>query len=92
PTYNIVLVGKPDEEETQLILEAIRKNYLPNSTLSIRKPEQAPIAGGYEKIGNKVTAYVCRNQTCMPPTNSIEKMLEYLDITHIDKAKYTIKQ
>ena len=89
PTYNIVLVGNPDEKETQLILEAIRKNYLPNSTLSIRKPEQAPIVGGYEKIGNKVTAYICRNQTCMPPTNSIEKMLEYLEITHIDKAKYT---
>jgi uncharacterized protein YyaL (SSP411 family) len=80
PTYNVVLVGEPAEEEMQPILEWLRKNYLPNLTLSIRKPEQASIVGGYEKIGNKVTAYICRNQTCMPPTNIIEKMLEYLDI------------
>jgi len=32
----------------------------------------------YEKIDGKATAYVCRDQTCMPPTNKIEKMLELL--------------
>jgi uncharacterized protein YyaL (SSP411 family) len=78
--YNVILVGEPAEAELQMMLEALRKNYLPNLTLSIRKPEQVSIAGSYEKIGGKATAYVCRNQTCMPPTNSIDKMLEYIDI------------
>jgi len=80
PTYNVVLVGEPTEAGLLGILVALRKNYLPNLTLSIRKPEQVSIHGGYEKIEGKATAYVCRNQTCMPPINSIEKMLEYLDI------------
>ena len=80
PAYNVILVGEPTEKELQVMLGALRKNYLPNLTLSIRKPNQVSIAGSYQKIGDKATAYVCRNQTCMPPTNSIEKMLEYLDI------------
>ena len=44
-------------------------------------PEQAKanVSGVvYEKIEGKTTAYVCRDQTCMPPTNSAEKMLELL--------------
>jgi len=82
PAYNVVLVGEPAEGEMQMMLEALRKNYLPNLTLSIRKPEQVLIAGVYEKIGGKATAYVCRNQTCMPPTNNIKKMLEYLGIAN----------
>jgi hypothetical protein len=82
PAYNVVLVGEHAEEGLKLMLQELRKNYLPNLTLLIRKPDQVSIPGGYEKIGDKATAYVCRNQTCMPPTNSIDKMLEYLDIAN----------
>ena len=31
-----------------------------------------------EKIDGKPTVYVCRDQTCMPPTNKIDEMLELL--------------
>jgi len=43
---------------------------------SLRKPNKAGL--GYEKIEGKATAYVCRGQTCMPPTNNPEKILELL--------------
>jgi len=33
----------------------------------------------YEKIDGKATAYVCQGQTCMPPTNKPDKMLEFLE-------------
>jgi uncharacterized protein YyaL (SSP411 family) len=75
------LVGDPAEIDTIEMLAAIRKNYLPNLTVTVCTPEKAKSALPdivYEKIENKTTAYVCRDQTCMPPTNKIEKMLELL--------------
>ena len=81
PTFNVVLVGDPADKDTLAMHAAIRKNYLPNLTLTIWTPEKAksPVPGVvYEKIEGKTTAYVCRDQTCMPPTNRIEKMLELL--------------
>ena len=81
PSFNIVLVGEPSNEDMIEMLTAIRKNYLPNLTVKVVNPETAimHIAGtGYEKIGGKTTAYVCKDQTCMPPTNDVKKMLSYL--------------
>ena len=81
PTFNVVLVGDKKEKNTIEMIAAIRKNYLPNLTVSFWTTEKAKSAGPgviYEKIEGKTTAYVCRDQTCMPPTNRIDKMLELL--------------
>jgi uncharacterized protein YyaL (SSP411 family) len=63
------------------MVAALRRNYLPNLTVTLWTPEKTkPLITGvvYEKIEGKPTAYVCRDQTCMPPTNNIDKMLELL--------------
>ncbi len=80
PTFNVVLVGDPSDKDTLFMLAALRKNYLPNLTITIWNPEKTISTPGviYEKIDSKPTAYVCRDQTCMPPTNDAEKMLELL--------------
>jgi len=81
PTFNVVLVGDKTEKDTLEMLAAIRKNYMPNFTVTLWTPEKsksAPLSVFYEKIEGKTTAYVCRDQTCMPPTNRIDKMLELL--------------
>jgi uncharacterized protein len=80
PTFNAVLVGDPSDKDAIAMRAALRKNYFPNLTVTMWKPEKIGVVPGvvYEKIDDKVTAYVCRNQTCMPPTNRIEKMLELL--------------
>jgi uncharacterized protein len=81
PSFNLVLVGEPSDIDTQSMLAAIRKNYMPNLNVRLWKAEKAkvtPLEVTYEKIGSKTTAYVCRDQTCMPPTTSIETMLELL--------------
>ncbi len=82
PTFNIVLVGDPADKDVLAMLAALRKNYFPNLTVTMNTPEKAKSSTEivYEKIENKTTAYVCRDQTCMPPTNSVEKMLELLKI------------
>jgi uncharacterized protein YyaL (SSP411 family) len=80
PSFNIVLVGDPSEKNTIVLLEAIRKEYLPNLAITLWTPDKNITIPGvvYEKINNQPTVYVCRNQTCMPPTNKIDKMLELL--------------
>jgi uncharacterized protein YyaL (SSP411 family) len=80
PTFNVVLVGDPSDKNTVAMLEVIRKEYLPNLTITIWTPEKTLAVPGvvYERIEGKPTAFVCRDQACMPPTNRIDKMLELL--------------
>ncbi len=83
PTYNIILVGDFHEDSMHSMLEALKANYLPNMVVSLRQPSEAGL--GYEKIEDKATAYVCRNQTCMPPTNKAKKMLKFLRLAPVEK-------
>ena len=76
PAYNVILVGDPQEDSMQRMLGALKTRYLPNMVVSMRPAGKAGL--GYEKIEDKATAYVCRDQTCLPPTNEPEKMLELL--------------
>jgi uncharacterized protein YyaL (SSP411 family) len=78
PTYNVILVGDSQEDSMQHMLGALKGCYLPNMVVSMRPPGKVDL--GYEKIEGKATVYVCRDQTCMPPTNEPEKMLELLGI------------
>jgi uncharacterized protein YyaL (SSP411 family) len=78
PTYNVILVGDSQEDSMQHMLGALKDCYLPNMVVSMRPPGKVDL--GYEKIEGKATVYVCRDQTCMPPTNEPEKMLELLGI------------
>jgi uncharacterized protein YyaL (SSP411 family) len=79
PAYNVILVGDLHEESMLRMLKALREHYLPNMLVSLRQPSEAGL--GYEKIEGKATAYVCRDQMCMPPTNKTEKMLELLGLS-----------
>jgi uncharacterized protein YyaL (SSP411 family) len=79
PAYNVILVGDSDEDSMRNMLKVLRENYLPNMVISLKKPSEAGL--GYEKIGGKATAYVCRGQACMPPTNEVEKLLQLLELS-----------
>ncbi len=76
PAYNVVLVGDLQNKDMKEMLAALRRSYVPNMVVSLKHPAKAGV--GYEKIDGKATAYVCRDQICMPPTNSTAKMLELL--------------
>lgn len=83
PTFNVVLAGDPADKDTLTMIDALRKIYQPNLTIAIATPEKSKLASPgvvYEKIDGKPTAYVCRDQTCMPPTNNIGKIAELLKI------------
>ncbi|MGD6850992.1 MAG: thioredoxin domain-containing protein [Candidatus Bathyarchaeia archaeon] len=77
-SFSVVLVGSKADKDSQELLAALRRNYLPSLTVKLVSESPKGVPGGYEKIDGKATAYVCRNQTCMPPTNERERMLENL--------------
>ena len=76
PAYNLTLVGKPSEEDTVNMLKTLRAHYLPNTLISLKFAGKAGF--GYEQIDGKTTAYVCRDKTCLPPTNNPLEMLKLL--------------
>ena len=76
PSYNVVLVGDLKQEDTQEMINALRSQYLPTTVVTLRNPSKTAL--DYQQIEGKATAYVCREQTCLPPTNSIAAMLDNL--------------
>jgi uncharacterized protein YyaL (SSP411 family) len=83
PAYNVILVGTADDDGVRSMRKALKGAYLPNMVVSLRQPSAAGL--GYEKMEGKATAYVCRDQTCMPPTNKAGKMLELLGLAPVKK-------
>ena len=58
------------------MLKALSGLYEPNLAISLKPPVKAGF--GYKIIDGKATAYVCRDQMCLPPTSDVAKMLELL--------------
>ncbi len=78
PSSSVVLVGDLKEKDTFDMQNALRKHYLPSTVLALKHPSKAGL--GYLQIEGKATAYVCQNQTCLPPTDSLTVMLEQLGV------------
>jgi uncharacterized protein YyaL (SSP411 family) len=87
PSNEIVIAGKAGADDTQAMLAAVRKPFLPNKVLVFRpdgNPDAIAKLSPYTKTqasqGGKATAYVCRNFACELPTTEIKKMLESLGV------------
>ncbi len=76
PSCSVVLVGNLNEKDTSDMLNTLRKHYLPTTIILLKRPSKAGL--GYPQIEGKATAYVCRDQTCLPPTNSSTSLIEQL--------------
>ena len=79
------IAGTGKGEDTQSMVSAIRKQYLPNKVVLLQNAENAQALAKlaeytqYQKpIDNKATAYVCQNFTCAAPTTDVKKMLALL--------------
>jgi hypothetical protein len=87
PTYSLVIGGDTMAEDTRSMIKAINNVYIPNKVSILRKTEQStPDIDDYsnfvqffENLDGKATAYVCINKTCKPPTQEIEKIIQYLN-------------
>ncbi|MFX0055940.1 MAG: thioredoxin domain-containing protein [Promethearchaeota archaeon] len=86
PSHEVVIAGRLDEEETQMILSELRNRFLPNTVVLLRSDEEtsrrlndlAPFSKFYDRVNNKATVHVCINHNCKLPTNDIGQMLKLL--------------
>lgn len=81
-TFEIVIVGKNDREDTLKIKRALAREYIPNKVVLLKQPGEqdgverlAPYTKNHDQADGKATVYVCRNYNCeMPVTDSAEMM------------------
>ena len=86
PTYSLVIAGDTGNEDTNQMLDEIRKQFIPNKALIFRPTEKlnpeidefSNFVQFFDKYEGKATAFVCINKTCKAPTNDINKALEHL--------------
>ncbi len=87
PSSEVVISGDLQAQDTKNMLAALRREFIPDKTVIFRpigeEPEIVQLAG-YAKymqsIEGKVTAYVCRNFSCLPPTTDVGEMLKLLKV------------
>ena len=87
PSSEVIITGNADQSDTQTLLTALRKSFVPNKVV-IFHPEQpsqpdietiASFVKSHSGINGRATAYVCTNFTCALPTNDPQKMIELLN-------------
>jgi len=87
PSYEIVVVGNKDKQDTQKIIQNIHSMYLPKKVVILKEPDSkdklteklVPLIKEYTQIKNQTTVFVCKNQICQQPTTDIEKMIKLLN-------------
>ncbi len=88
PSYEVVIAGNSQAQDTQEMLQALRTHFLPNMVVLLNPTEQelSDIFNVAEFIkhqisrNGKATVYVCLDYVCNQPTTDIEKMLELLNV------------
>ena len=87
PGYEIVIAGQTGSRDTEAMLRAVRRRFLPNKILLHRPSEKiepeildlADFLRYQEAIDGRATAYICQNYACRLPTNDLESLVDQLE-------------
>ncbi len=87
-SYEIVIAGDPNKDDTKQMIRSLRKPFLPNKVLLLRPAEGrpgeigkiAPFTAPMKTQGGRATAYVCSGFSCQNPTADIVEMLKMLRV------------
>lgn len=83
-SYEIVISGSKDAEDTKAMIKKLRDSYIPNKVVLLREQgcadmdKVAPFTKLQTPINDKATAYVCKDFSCNAPTNDPQVMLELI--------------
>jgi uncharacterized protein YyaL (SSP411 family) len=88
PSYEVVIVGDSQADDTKAMIKAIRRQFVPNKVVLLRQTEKeepdiiriAEFTKSQLSLDGKATAYVCLTYVCKLPTTDISKMLELLNV------------
>ncbi len=81
PSYEVVIAGDPECQDTRDMIHAVQGRFLPHMTVRLKKGDkdsEEPLFKDKHSIEGKATAYVCTDSSCLEPTTDRAKMLEYL--------------
>jgi uncharacterized protein len=89
PSYEIVIAGNPQTEDTKEMLNSLRKHFIPNKVVLLRPSDQeepdiirlARFTEYQSSLDGKATAYVCLDYACKMPVTDAEEMLKLLDVS-----------
>jgi len=86
PPLELTVVGLPELAKTQELLRVIQRRFLPERRLVLKNPKTAaaiekivPGVEYYTLNDGHPTAYICRNQSCLPPLASPAALAAHLD-------------
>ncbi|MGI6706355.1 MAG: thioredoxin domain-containing protein [Clostridia bacterium] len=84
PTYEIVVVGDREKEDTQKLLSILSQVYLPMAITLLYAGDDpileklAPFVKNQKKQDGRATAYICRNYACEKPITDPKEFEEML--------------
>ena len=86
PSYEVVIVGESQAQDSKAMLQALHQSFIPNKVVVFRpsKTESsgidklAPYTAYQTSTNGQATAYVCINYNCKLPVTDTKRMLELL--------------
>jgi uncharacterized protein len=82
PSREIAIVGDPAARATRSLLREVRRRYLPNTVVALRRPDEEgylPVLEGRTLVDNRPAAYVCENYACQLPVTEPEALRAQLE-------------
>ncbi|TFH07564.1 MAG: thioredoxin domain-containing protein [Candidatus Thorarchaeota archaeon] len=87
PSFEIVIAGNPEMDDTREMIEQVRKIFIPRKVVLLRGTQEqskaitklAPFTKFHEPLNDKATAHVCVDHNCRLPTTELSRMMELLD-------------
>ncbi|MDR8392752.1 thioredoxin domain-containing protein [Aliifodinibius sp. S!AR15-10] len=86
-SYEIVIAGKRNSDDTEQLLKEVSAHFIPNKVVILNDPKEdaihtlAPYTKQQNMKEDKATAYVCRNYSCEQPVTEADEMAELLKET-----------
>jgi hypothetical protein len=81
PPREVAVVGDPAAADTQALLAALDRRFLPNTVVAFAAPDQVEELGGLipllasrQAVGGRATAFVCRDMACQLPVHTAEEL------------------
>ena len=89
PSYEIVIVGNPEADDTKEMLSSLGKHFIPYKVILLKHDDQetaditriAEYTEYHSSFDGKATAYVCLDFACKMPVTNTEEMLKLLNVS-----------
>ena len=89
PSYEIVIVGDPDADDTKEMLSSLGKHFIPYKVVLLKHDDQettditriAEYTEYHSSFDGKATAYVCLDFACKMPVTNTKDMLKLLNVS-----------